>query len=186
LFTQSRVMSNAQGKTMSVSEIKIEVVSRLEAGQILCSPGRCAEITYLVSIGDPYDPLPEGYENAERKLRLLIADVVTEEGATEEDIRRIIELAEQLRSESGTLLIHCEAGVSRSTATALIIHAYWLGQGREDEAMQRVIAQRPYAIPNRRMVALADKVLALDGRLLLARHNWLVSPDYSDYDNNQF
>lgn len=171
---------------MNQRKIKIEVVSRLEAGQILCSPGRCVEITYLVSIGDANDPLPEGYGKAERKLRLLIADVVTEEGATEEDVRRIVQLAEQLRSESGTLLIHCEAGVSRSTATALIIYAYWLGQGREDEAMRRVIAQRPYAIPNRRMVALADRFLALDGRLLQARDDWLMAPDYSDYTGDQF
>lgn len=157
---------------MSLREIKIEVVSRLEAGEILCSSDRCAEITYLISIGDGDDPLPEGYDNAERKVRLLIADVVTEEGATEEDVRRIIQLAEQLQSESGTLLIHCEAGVSRSTATALIIYACWLGPGHEDEAMQHVVAQRPFAIPNRRMVALADNLLALDGRLLQARDNW--------------
>jgi len=165
---------------MSECEINIEVVSRLEAGEILCSPGRCAEITYLVSIGDGDDPLPEGYENAERRLRLLIADVVTEEGATEEDVRRILQLAEQLRQESGTLLIHCEAGVSRSTATALIMHAYWLGPGHEDEAMRRVIAQRPFAIPNRRMVALADSFLNLDGRLLRARDRFLGS-DYLHY-----
>ena len=163
-----------------MSEIKIEVLSRLEAGEILCAPDRCAEITYLISIGDGDDPLPEGYDYAERKVRLLIADVVTEEGATEEDVQQIIQLAEQLRSESGTLLIHCEAGISRSTATALIIYACWLGPGREDEAMQRVGAQRPYAFPNPRMVALADNLLALDGRLLQARDNWLISADFSD------
>ena len=168
---------------MSEIEISIEVVSRIEAGEILCSPGRCAEITYLVSIGDGDDPFPQGYENAERKLRLRIADVVTEEGATVEDIRRIVQLAEQLRSESGTLLIHCEAGVSRSTATALIIYACWLGLGREDEAMERVIAQRPFAIPNRRMVALADTLLALNGNLLRARDqslSWLWSDSIDD------
>lgn len=160
---------------MDQTGISIEVVSRIEAGQILCSPGHCAKITYLVSIGDGDDPLPQGYENAERKLRLRIADVVTEEGATVEDIQRIVQLAEQLRSESGTLLIHCEAGISRSTATALIIYACWLGQGREDEAMERVIAQRPYAIPNRRMVALADRLLALEGNLVRARDQSLSS-----------
>ena len=160
---------------MTQSEIKIQVLSRIEAAETLCSPDRCAEITYLVSIGDGDDPLPEGYENAARRLRWLIADVVTEEGATEDDIRRIVNLAEQLRSESGTLLIHCEAGVSRSTATALIIYSCWLGQGREDEAMERVIAQRPYAIPNRRMVALADRLLALKGNLLRARDQSLSS-----------
>ena len=165
----SSVSNSKPNPLMNEREIKIEVLSRLEAGEILCSPDRCAEITYLVSIGDANDPLPEGYVNAARKLRWLIADVVTEEGANEDDIRRIVNLAEQLQSESGTLLIHCEAGVSRSTATALIIYACWLGPGREDEAMRRVIAQRPCAIPNRRMVALADKLLRLSGSLLGAR-----------------
>ena len=99
----------------------------------------------------------------------LIDHTLLKPEATEDDIKRIINLAEQLHSESGTLLIHCEAGISRSTATALIMYACWLGRGREDEAMQRVIAQRPFSSPNRRMVALADKLLALDGRLLQAR-----------------
>lgn len=154
---------------MSSREIKIEVVSRLEAGEILCSPDLCADITYLVSIGDANDSLPQGFENVDHKLRLLIADVVTEEGATEEDVRRIIQLAEQLQSYGGKVLIHCEAGVSRSTAAALIIYACWLGRGHEHEAMEHVIAQRPYAIPNRRMVRLADSLLQLDGLLLQAR-----------------
>ena len=106
---------------MSSHEIEIEVVGRAEAGEVLCSPDLCAEITYLLSIGHGDDPLPEGYENVSRKLRLSIADVVSEEGATEEDIKRIIDLAAQLKSCSGKVLIHCEAGVSRSTAAATMV-----------------------------------------------------------------
>ncbi len=162
---------------MELGEVEIEVVSRLEAEKILCSPYSCAEITYLVSIGDPYDSLPQGFENVEHKLRMLIADVVTEEGATEEDVQQIIQLAGHLKSRSGKVLIHCEAGVSRSTAAALIIYACWLGPGREHEAMERVIARRSIAIPNRRMVKLADSLLHLDGRLLEARDELLF---YSD------
>jgi len=154
---------------MSSREIEIEVVSRLEAGDILRSADLCAEIICLVSIGDGDDPLPEGYENVDNRMRLLIADVVGEEGASETDIKRIIQLATQLKSFSGKVLIHCEAGVSRSTAAALIIYSCWLGKGHELEAMERVIAQRPYAIPNRRMVKLADELLRLDGRLIQAR-----------------
>jgi hypothetical protein len=85
---------------MDVPQLTIEVASRPEAGDILVSPQRCAQITCLVSIGDSHDKLPAGYENVARKLRLLVADVVTELGATEEDILRIIRLAEGLRSDT--------------------------------------------------------------------------------------
>jgi predicted protein tyrosine phosphatase len=121
---------------------------------------------YLLSIGDVQDELPLGYDNINRKLRLLVADVVTEFGATEKDIQQIITLAKELRPISGRVLIHCEAGVSRSTAAALIMYACWLGPGREHEAMARVLAQRPIAIPNRRMVELADKLLDRKGCLV--------------------
>jgi predicted protein tyrosine phosphatase len=151
---------------VEVPELTIEVASRPEAAGILVSPQRCAEIICLVSIGDSRDELPAGYENVTRKLRLLVADVVTELGATEEDIWRIIRLAEGLRSDTGKVLIHCEAGVSRSSAAALIMYASWLGPGREQEAMKRVLTQRPVAIPNRRMIELADKLLDRKGRLV--------------------
>jgi predicted protein tyrosine phosphatase len=160
--------AGAVGHAMEIPELTIEVASRPEASDILISPQRCAEITCLVSIGDSQDELPAGYDNIGRKLRLLVADVVTELGATEDDIRRIIELAEGLRSETGRVLIHCEAGVSRSSAAALIMYAYWLGVGREHEAMDRVLSQRPMAMPNRRMVELADRLLDRQGRLLKA------------------
>jgi predicted protein tyrosine phosphatase len=146
--------------------IEIEIASRPEAADILTSPTRCAEVTCLVSIGDPHDQLPAGYDSVQRKLRLLIADVLTEQGATPEDVRQIILLAESLRFDSGKVLIHCEAGVSRSPAAALIMYACWLGPGHERQAMDRVLTQRPAAIPNRRMVELADGLLALRGRLL--------------------
>lgn len=151
---------------MGVPEVIIQVASRTEAADILSSPNRCAEITCLLSIGDAQDQLPAGYDNIQSKLRLLVADVLTEEGATDGDVRRIIQLAESLRQTTGKVLIHCEAGVSRSPAAALIIYAYLLGPGREREAMRRVLAQRPVAIPNRRMVQLADRMLDRGGRLL--------------------
>ena len=150
---------------MTAPEMVIEVASRPEAAAILTSP-RCAEISCLLSIGHGNDELPEGYDNVVNKLRLLVADVVSEEGATENDVRKIILLAERLRGASGKLLIHCEAGVSRSPAAALIIYACWLGPGQEQEAMERVLAQRPVAMPNPRMVELADRMLARGGRLL--------------------
>lgn len=151
---------------MEGPELTIEVASRYEAGDILSSPERCAEVMCLLSIGDVQDALPLGYDNVNRKSRLLFADVITELGATEQDIQHIITLAEELRATTGRVLIHCEAGISRSSAAALIMYACWLGPGREREAMMRVLAQRPMAIPNRRMVEMADRLLDRQGRLV--------------------
>ena len=150
-------------------DLAIEVASRLEAGDILNSPERCAEVTFLISIGAPNDELPIGYHNISSKLRLLFGDTLdAESGATEVDVRTLMELAQNLRSSKGKVLIHCEAGVSRSPAAALILYACWLGPGREGEAMRRVLTQRPLALPNRRMVELADHLLERGGRLLAA------------------
>ena len=102
-------------------------------------------------------------------MRLLFGDTLdAETGATELDVRTLMELAQNLRSSKGKVLIHCEAGVSRSPAAALILYACWLGPGREGEAMRRVLTQRPLALPNRRMVELADHLLERGGRLLAA------------------
>lgn len=150
-------------------DLVIEVASRVEASEILSSPRHLAKITWLVSIGAEEDELPSGYDTISRKLRLLFGDTLDEEsGATEADILSLIRLAQDLRSAKGKVLIHCEAGVSRSTAAALILYACWLGPGLEAEAMERVLAQRPLAIPNRRMVALADDLLNRGGHLLKA------------------
>ena len=145
----------------------IEVLSRTEAGDILGSLEQCSQITYLVSIGAPGDELPMGYDNVSRKVRLLFGDTLDEEtGPTKGDVQTLVELAQKLRSSNGKVLIHCEAGISRSTAAALIFYACWLGPGHEADAMRRVLRQRPFAIPNRRMVELADQLLERDGSLL--------------------
>jgi predicted protein tyrosine phosphatase len=117
---------------MPTLELVIEIASRTEAGHVLCSPRRCAELACLVSIGEPHDRLPAGYRNAKRKLRLLFADDEIEDaGPTEEDVRSIITLAERLKTIGGKVLIHCEAGVSRSAAAALIMYACLLARPRQ-------------------------------------------------------
>src|SRR5918999_232629 len=150
----------------SISDMLIEVMSLEEASGVLCSRAACSELACLISIGELHDELPAGYHNVSQRLRLHFADAVEGESApSEDDVRRIIELAHELRPRAGKVLVHCAAGVSRSAAAALIMHACWLGAGREHEALERVLAQRPIARPNRRMVALADTLLERRGRL---------------------
>jgi predicted protein tyrosine phosphatase len=63
------------------------------------------------------------------------------------------------------LLIHCFAGVSRSTAAAFIT-ACALNPARDENEIARAIrAVSPTATPNARLVALADNVLGRSGRM---------------------
>lgn len=152
---------------MDSLKINIQVVSRYEASSILTSPQQCGEVSFLISIGAPEDDLPAGYSNVPSRLRLLFGDTETaEHGASESDIQCLIDLAEELNRSTAKVLIHCEAGVSRSTAAALIIYTCLLGPGSERRAMDLVLRQRPIAMPNRRMVKIADALLRRRGRLI--------------------
>jgi predicted protein tyrosine phosphatase len=148
-------------------DLLIEVCSREEAGAILTSPERRAGIVLLISISDEGQDPPEGYESIENKVRLLFLDRDDALGPREEHVRQLIEVARTL-STSDRVLIHCLAGISRSTAAAVILRAVILGPGREEEAVAAVMAQRSGAWPNRRMIAYADRLLGREGRLVSA------------------
>jgi len=72
------------------------------------------------------------------------------------------------RETDGSLLVHCRAGVSRSTAIALAIAADRLGAGNERQACEWLRETYPQAQPNRLVVFLADQLLALNHQLLHA------------------
>lgn len=66
---------------------------------------------------------------------------------------------------SGTLLVHCKAGVARSTALALAIIADRMGPGMEREAVAALLSGRPQAIPNLLVLEFADAALGRRGAL---------------------
>jgi predicted protein tyrosine phosphatase len=66
------------------------------------------------------------------------------------------------------LVIHCYAGISRSTAGAYVA-ACALNPGRDELGIARELRRRsPTATPNVRIVSLADRVLGRDGRMVQA------------------
>jgi hypothetical protein len=65
------------------------------------------------------------------------------------------------------LLIHCHIGISRSTATAIILMVQD-NPGREAESFAHLKAIRPYSWPNSRMIAMADALLGRKGALVEA------------------
>ncbi|MBI3699311.1 MAG: protein tyrosine phosphatase [Afipia sp.] len=66
------------------------------------------------------------------------------------------------------LVIHCYAGISRSTASAFMT-ACALNPNRDELSIARQIrSASPTAYPNRLIVSLADRALGRDGRMLRA------------------
>src|SRR3954451_2414239 len=66
------------------------------------------------------------------------------------------------------MVVHCYAGISRSTASAFAA-ACLLNPHRDESSIARQIrAASPIASPNRLIVSLADKALGREGRMLRA------------------
>jgi predicted protein tyrosine phosphatase len=66
------------------------------------------------------------------------------------------------------MVVHCYAGISRSTAGAYVA-ACALNPRREEWAIAHALRRAsPTATPNARIVALADRLLGRDGRMVAA------------------
>jgi predicted protein tyrosine phosphatase len=64
--------------------------------------------------------------------------------------------------------VHCYAGISRSTAGAFVT-ACALNPQRDESAIARALRDAsPTAMPNIRIVSLADTMLGRDGRMIAA------------------
>jgi len=66
------------------------------------------------------------------------------------------------------LVLHCYAGISRSTAGAFVSACALNPQRAEAAIAWSIRHASPTATPNRRLVSLADRVLGRDGRMLAA------------------
>jgi predicted protein tyrosine phosphatase len=69
---------------------------------------------------------------------------------------------------SAPLVVHCWAGISRSTAAAFILMCDRLDHVRESEIAKALRLRAPHANPNRLMVRLADEALDRGGRMIQA------------------
>ncbi|OCJ11850.1 protein tyrosine phosphatase [Rhizobium sp. AC27/96] len=85
----------------------------------------------------------------------------------EAHVRAIIDFAMEW-DRTSPLLIHCWMGVSRSPAAALIA-ALAVQPEQDDLALaRRLRLASPFATPNTRLIAIGDKMLDRDGRLVAA------------------
>jgi predicted protein tyrosine phosphatase len=132
--------------------------------------------SHVLSILDPDWPVPEAFgrfgEHA--KLELRFHDVIEENAGAppqQDDIVRLLGFGLDLTAESpegAHLLVHCHAGISRSTASMALI----LAQARPDlsaeQILQEVLRMRPKAWPNLRIVELGDALLSRNGEIITA------------------
>lgn len=83
----------------------------------------------------------------------------------EDHVRQVIEFVSAWPRER-PLVIHCFAGISRSTAAAFIAACALAPHRDEAEIAQKLRQASGIATPNRRLVAVADKLMRRDGRMV--------------------
>ncbi|GGG49872.1 protein-tyrosine-phosphatase [Caldovatus sediminis] len=141
--------------------------------------GHCAAgVSHVLSILDPGWPVPEafGAYGEHRRLELRFHDVIEELPGTAppraEHVDELLAFGRGLLAEplpaGGHLLVHCHAGVSRSTASLALILAQALPDHPAGGILAEVLRIRPKAWPNLRLLELGDAALGRGGELAAA------------------
>ena len=133
-------------------------------------------VTHVLSILDPGCPDPGAFQTyvSHHRTILRFHDVIEPfDGHVLPEIghvEAILNFGQALgrgaedRGE-GHLLVHCHAGISRSTAAMAMLLAQTYRDMDEDRIFERLVAIRPQAWPNSRMIGFADRLLSRSGRL---------------------
>jgi predicted protein tyrosine phosphatase len=143
----------------------IKIVSYEEAEKILeCS---ASEITHIISINDPGTNPPSTLRNhSGNHLILNFCDTnknYKESAPKLEHIKQIIDFSGTFNDES-QILVHCHAGISRSSAAALAIIAS--NESNANNAIFNLLNIKRMIFPNALMVGLIDESLRFNGDLL--------------------
>ena len=145
---------------------------------IVCSlsdmPGvvRRRQASHLVTLIDPGTPVerPLGVPES-RHLRLDVDDINEPmDGYMAPDAASVVRLLEFGRTwdASAPMVVHCFAGISRSTASAFAIACDRNPDIAETRIALALRQAASHAFPNRRIVALADEILGRRGRMVEA------------------
>ncbi|QTK79072.1 hypothetical protein AT6N2_C1304 [Agrobacterium tumefaciens] len=109
---------------------------------------------------------------AERHLTLAMNDIAFKGTADliapdDAHVLQLIDFARQW-DQSAPLLIHCWMGVSRSPAAAVVAALSLYPDQDDTDLALRLRAVSPYATPNARIIAIGDRLLQREGRLVAA------------------
>lgn len=141
-------------------------VCSLQRLQDLVDEHGVSHVVTLISEGTEVTT-PRGVQ-PDRHLKLFMHDIIEDmEGMSPpaaHQVDRLIGFALEW-DESAPLLIHCWAGISRSTAAAFVSLCARNPQADEADIAWALRAASPTATPNARIVALADRALDRQGRM---------------------
>lgn len=130
---------------------------------------RAHDPSHIISLLSPEAPAPR--VDGATCLHLAFNDIVEPtEGLLAPHPGIVADLLDFARDWDGArpLLLHCWAGISRSTAAAYIIACSRAPDEAEARLAQALRRRAPSATPNRLMVALADAALGRQGRMSAA------------------
>jgi predicted protein tyrosine phosphatase len=136
-------------------------------------------VTHVLSLLDPSWPelTSFGTYGEHRRTVLRFHDVINPDPGmtmpTPDHVRQILAFGSELAAEAEVkadrhLLVHCHAGISRSTAAMVSLLAQIDPQEPEDQLFARLRQIRPQAWPNSVMIGYADDILGREGRLVAA------------------
>jgi predicted protein tyrosine phosphatase len=83
-----------------------------------------------------------------------------------EDVKRILDFSQKIPAKA-KVLVHCHAGISRSTAIAFAILCQHFPPGMEMENLLHIQSLRDLVFPNQLIIQYADKILKRNGAMLL-------------------
>jgi predicted protein tyrosine phosphatase len=134
-----------------------------------------ARVSHVLSILDPEWPVPEvfGAFGEHEKLELRFHDVIEEGpdaiGPTAIHIEQLLAFGHGLSRETDAhLLVHCHAGVSRSSASMALLIAQAMPARSGDAIFADILRIRPQIWPNLRIIEIGDRVLRRSGNLIAA------------------
>jgi len=140
---------------------------------------RASSVTHVLSILDPAWPEPEAFfaYDPHHRTTLHFHDVIEPLAGMQlprkQHVEEILAFGRAFQHEHGGrvdahLLIHCHAGISRSTAAMASLLAQAHPEEAEERIFERLAAIRPQAWPNSLMTGFADELLGREGRLTAA------------------
>lgn len=145
------------------------IVGPLNQVQPLIDAHDVSHVVTMLAPDTPHDA-PRGIAT-ERHLRLYFHDIVQHMDGhvppRAADAERLIAFLKGWDREK-PMLIHCWAGISRSTAAAYTALCLFRPQADEEELAWELRDASPSATPNRLIVSFTDHILGRDGRMVKA------------------